>query len=66
MTVLNNVNAMPAITWHFLKANDAAVQVPEGLAIAPYVRVQGPWLEGDCVVVSKILPYLFTNVRTYT
>ena len=30
---------MPASTWHFLRANDATIEIPEGLAIAPDVRV---------------------------
>ena len=47
MTVLNNANAMPAITWHFLKANDATIRVPEGLDTVSHVRVEGPLKEGD-------------------
>jgi len=31
-------NAMPAGTWHFLKMNDTAIEIPEGLAIAPQVE----------------------------
>ena len=30
---------MLAPTWHFLKANDAAIEIPEGLTIAPRVSV---------------------------
>jgi len=47
MAVINNANAMPAITWHFLKANDTAIQIPEGFAIAPDVRISGPWQDGS-------------------
>ena len=29
---LENISAMPAPTWHYLKMNDASVEIPEGLA----------------------------------
>ena len=34
---------MPAATWHFLKMNDATIDVPEGLTIAPSVQASGSW-----------------------
>lgn len=41
--IFENVAAMPAATWHFLKMNDTALEIPEGLAISPRVRVNEPW-----------------------
>ena len=38
--VLNNVNAMPAPTWHRLDMNETAVELPEGLAHAAQAEVQ--------------------------
>lgn len=38
--VLNNVNAMPAPTWHRLDMNETAVELPEGLAHASQAEVQ--------------------------
>ena len=38
--VLNNVNAMPAPTWHRLDMNETAVELPEGLAFAAQVEVE--------------------------
>ncbi len=35
---------MPAITWHYLQMNDARIQIPAGLALAPCVEVSEPWL----------------------
>ena len=40
---LEHVGAMPAPTWHFLKMNEAIVEIPEGLDIAPDVTVDAPW-----------------------
>lgn len=40
---IERAGAMPAATWHFLKMNDAVVEIPEGLAIAPDVKVAEPW-----------------------
>ena len=37
-TTMGHVGAMPASTWHFLKMNDASVEIPEGLEIAPAVK----------------------------
>ena len=42
-TTFGRANAMLAPTWHFLKANDAEIEIPEGLAIAPTVQVSEPW-----------------------
>ncbi len=36
-------SAMPAPTWHFLKMNYARIEIPEGLAISPDVKVTEPW-----------------------
>lgn len=55
MTVLSKANAMPAITWHFLKANDATIEIPEGLAMAPDVHVQGVFQEGTADAFEKAL-----------
>ena len=38
--VLNNVNAMPAPTWHRLDMNETAVELPEGLSFAAQVAVE--------------------------
>ena len=38
--VLNNVNAMPAPTWHRLDMNETAVELPEGLAHAAQAEVR--------------------------
>ena len=40
---IERASAMPAATWHFLNMNDAQVEVPEGLSIAPAVQVSEPW-----------------------
>ncbi len=55
MTVLSKANAMPAITWHFLKANDATIEIPGGLATAHDVRVQGVFREGAADAFEKAL-----------
>ena len=34
------VAAMPAATWHFLKMNDAELDIPDGLVIEPRVEVE--------------------------
>ena len=39
---IERASAMPAITWHFLKANEARIEIPEGLAVAPCVTVDVP------------------------
>ena len=36
-------SAMPAATWHFLNMNDTAIEIPEGLAVSPCVKVSEPW-----------------------
>lgn len=38
---LNNVNAMPAPTWHRLYMNETTIDVPEGLAPASDIIVEG-------------------------
>ena len=38
--VLNNVNAMPAPTWHRLDMNETAVELPEGLSFAAQAEVE--------------------------
>ena len=38
---------MPASTWHFLSANDATIEIPGGLAIAPDVQVSGTFAACD-------------------
>ena len=38
--VLNNVNAMPAPTWHRLDMNETAVELPEDLSFAAQVEVE--------------------------
>jgi len=43
----DHANAMPASTWRFLNANDVAIEVPEGLAVASDVRVSGSFEMGD-------------------
>ena len=43
---------MPASTWHFLNANDATVEIPDGLAIAPDVRVSGTIVARDAADVG--------------
>lgn len=41
-------SAMPAATWHFLNMNDTVIEVPEGLAVTPCVKVSEPWsAKGD-------------------
>lgn len=40
---IERASAMPAATWHFLKANDARIEIPDGLAIEPDVKVTEPW-----------------------
>ena len=40
--ILEHAAAMPAPTWHFLKMNDTAIEIPEGLEISPHVKVSGP------------------------
>ena len=40
---IEHAAAMPASTWHFLRMNDTAVEIPDGLAIAPDVKVTEPW-----------------------
>lgn len=40
---IERASAMPAATWHFLKMNDAQVEIPEGLSIAPDVKVTEPY-----------------------
>ena len=41
--MFERASAMPAATWHFLNMNDAVIELPEGLAIAPDVKVSEPW-----------------------
>lgn len=36
------VAAMPAATWHFLKMNDAELDIPDGLVIEPRVQAELP------------------------
>ena len=43
-TTIERASAMPAATWHFLKMNDARIEIPEGLSIAPDVKVEEPWM----------------------
>lgn len=38
---LNNVNAMPAPTWHRLHMNETTIEVPEGLASAHDIVIEG-------------------------
>ena len=52
---LEHANAMPASTWHFLKMNDTAIEVPEGLAVAPDVQVSGPWQQCDGITFERAL-----------
>lgn len=40
---IGRASAMPAPTWHFLNMNDAVIEIPEGLAISPDVKVSEPW-----------------------
>ncbi len=40
---IKRASAMPAPTWHFLKMNDTQIEIPEGLAVAPSVKVSEPW-----------------------
>lgn len=41
-------SAMPAATWHFLNMNDTVIEIPEGLAVTPCVKVSEPWsAKGD-------------------
>lgn len=40
-TAFERASAMPAATWHFLKMNDATIEVPSGLATAPDVAMTG-------------------------
>ena len=39
---IEKAGAMPAATWHFLNMNDACIEIPAGLAIAPNVNVSVP------------------------
>ena len=39
---IEKAGAMPAATWHFLNMNDACIEIPAGLAIAPNVSVSVP------------------------
>ena len=52
---IEHANAMPASTWHFLKMNDTAIEVPEGLAVAPDVQVSGPWQQCDGITFERAL-----------
>ena len=52
---IEHANTMPASTWHFLKMNDTAIEVPEGLAIAPDVQVSGPWQQCDGTAFEQAL-----------
>ena len=38
---IEHAGAMPAATWHFLKMNDTAIEIPAGLAISPAVEFAG-------------------------
>ena len=38
-----HASAMPASTWNHLRMNDAVIDIPEGLAIAPNISVKEPW-----------------------
>ncbi len=38
---IERANAMPAATWHFLKINDATIEIPEGFALYPETKVLG-------------------------
>ena len=42
MTEFENISAMPAPTWHFLKANDTQIEIPDGLAISLRVEANVP------------------------
>ena len=42
MTEFENISAMPAPTWHFLKANDTQIEIPDGLTISPCVEANVP------------------------
>lgn len=45
---LNNANAMPAATWHRLRMNDTAVEIPEGLSFSRDAALEAEsGLEGD-------------------
>ena len=52
---IEHANTMPASTWHFLKMNDTAIEVPEGLAVAPDVQVSGPWQQCDGITFERAL-----------
>lgn len=39
---IEHAAAMPAATWHFLKMNDTVLDIPDGLAVEPHVRVEMP------------------------
>ena len=39
---IEHAAAMPAATWHFLKMNDTTLDIPDGLAVEPHVRVEIP------------------------
>ena len=42
MTELENMNAMIAPTWHFLKVNDTSIEIPDGLGASPRVEANVP------------------------
>ena len=42
MAEFSNMSAMPAATWHFLKANDTRFEVPDGLAVSSCVKTDVP------------------------
>ena len=44
--LLENVSAMPASTWRFLKMNETQIEIPAGLTISPAVEIEGACRRG--------------------
>lgn len=50
---LENVNAMPASTWHWLKMSDTTVELPRNLSVASREKIEVELLEGEASVASR-------------
>ena len=45
--VFEHASAMPAVTWRFLGANDARIEIPAGLHNVAEVKVEGDVRTGE-------------------
>ena len=53
---IERASAMSAPTWHFLKMNNATIEIPEGLEVVPRVTVSGPSrILGESDVLERAL-----------